>query len=199
MAATPAKARPQRADARRNVSAILDAAMVCLQRDPAASLSQIAAEAGLGRITVYGHFRTRAELIEAVLAEAMSSADEVLDDVELSGDPVEGVAMLASASWRMVEQFRMVLHAAQRELPSERIRDTHDRVMKRIAELLERGREQGRFRTDVPTEWLVATAVSLMHTAANEVDAGRVDAEQVGWYVVTTLLGAISPPASPPR
>ena len=48
-----------RADARRNIELILDAAEACLTRNPDASMSDIAAEAGLGRVTIYGHFTSR--------------------------------------------------------------------------------------------------------------------------------------------
>ena len=50
--------RAQRADARRNIAAILDAATDCLARDPEMSIADIAAAAGVGRITLYGHFKT---------------------------------------------------------------------------------------------------------------------------------------------
>ncbi len=58
--------RAQRADARRNIAAILDAATDCLARDPDMSIAGIAAAAGVGRITLYGHFKTRAALVNAV-------------------------------------------------------------------------------------------------------------------------------------
>jgi len=67
--------RTQRADARRNVAAILDAATDCLARDPDTSIARIAAAAGVGRITLYGHFSTRAELVDAVLALTIEHAD----------------------------------------------------------------------------------------------------------------------------
>ena len=65
--AQPAASKRQRADARRNVAAILDAATECLARDPEVSIADIATAAGVGRITLYGHFKTRAELIDAVV------------------------------------------------------------------------------------------------------------------------------------
>lgn len=194
MSTTPNDPRRQRADARRNVSAILDAAVGALQQDPSATLAQIATAAGVGRITVYGHFKSRAELIEAVVEHTMQRADAVLDDVDLSGDPAEALARLMATSWRIVEQFSSVLQAAQRELTAERIRAAHDRVVKRIAELIDRGREDGTFRTDVPTAWLVTVALSLVHAAAEEVGAGHLDGDEAGWYVVTTLQGAFATP-----
>lgn len=189
--------RVRRADARRNIAAILDAAVSCLQRDPAVSLADIAAEAGVGRITLYGHFRSRAELVEAVLEEAMLRADAVLDDVEVSGDPAEALALLVSTSWRVVEQFRCILQAAQRELSAERIREAHERVVKRLLGLVERGRADGSFREDLPAEWLVTVVLQLIHAAADEVAAGRLDGDDAGWYVVATVLAAYTPTGRP--
>jgi AcrR family transcriptional regulator len=51
-------AREQRADARRNVEAILDAAQHCLSHDPQATIAHIAHAAGVGRVTLYGHFKS---------------------------------------------------------------------------------------------------------------------------------------------
>src|SRR5579875_2819444 len=77
----------QRADARRNVAAILDAATECLARDPEVSIADIAAAAGVGRITLYGHFKTRAELIDAVVVRTIEHADAILLGTETGGDP----------------------------------------------------------------------------------------------------------------
>jgi AcrR family transcriptional regulator len=55
-----------RADARRNIERILEAAEACLARNPNASMSDIAAQAGLGRVTIYGHFASRQVVVGAV-------------------------------------------------------------------------------------------------------------------------------------
>ena len=56
----------KRADAQRNIAAILAAAGDCLGRDPGASTSEIAKAAGVGRVTLYGHFPSRAELVASL-------------------------------------------------------------------------------------------------------------------------------------
>ena len=84
--------RAQRADARRNIAAILDAATQCLARDPDMSIAGIAAAAGVGRITLYGHFKTRANLVDAVLVRTVQRADAILDATDTSGDPAEALA-----------------------------------------------------------------------------------------------------------
>ena len=41
-----------------------------------------------------------------------------------------------------------------------------------IRKLVDRGRREGAFRTDVPAEWLVTSFLALIHAAAEEVRAG---------------------------
>lgn len=195
---TPAQRAPQvrsqRADARRNVAAILEAAIACLVRDPDVSIADIAAAAGVGRITLYGHFKNRAELIEAALLRTIEEADASLGEVDLSGDPVDALVRLSRSSWEIVDRFRGVMYAARRELPAERIRTAHDQVMGHLVAVIEHGRSQGMFRTDLATEWLVTTAVSLMHAAAEDVDAGRLERSAAAGHVAATVLAAYTPP-----
>ncbi|WP_027141308.1 MULTISPECIES: TetR/AcrR family transcriptional regulator [Pseudofrankia] len=188
--------RAQRADARRNVEAILDAATRSLRRDPDVSIADIAAEAGVGRITLYGHFKTRADLVEAVLARTIGHANAVFDGLDLSGDPVGALATLVTSSWRTIEQHRGVLGAASRELAHERIRDVHDGILGRVGQLVERGQAEGVFRDDLPGSWLVTVMLTLMHAAAEDVDANRLAAADAGPYLVRTLVAAFAPPGS---
>ena len=191
--------RPQRADARRNAAAILDAATDCLARDPEVSIAGIAAAAGVGRITLYGHFKTRAELIDAVLVRTIAHADAILDATDTGGDPSGALARLVAASWQIVDQFRNILLAAQRELPAERIRGVHDPILRRVQSLIDRGQRAGAFRTDLPMQWLTTTAFSLMHAAAEDATAGRVEADDAARLIAATLLAAYTPPAESRR
>jgi TetR/AcrR family transcriptional regulator, mexCD-oprJ operon repressor len=188
--------RPQRADARRNVAAILDAATDCLAHDPEMSIASIAAAAGVGRITLYGHFSTRAELVDAVLARTIDQAQATLDGTDIGGDPADALARLVSASWRIVHQFRNILLAAQRELPAERIRGVHDPILRRVQGLISRGQQAGAFRADLPRQWLNTIAFSLMHAAAEDVAAGRLDADDAARLITATLLAAFTPPGA---
>lgn len=188
--------RTQRADARRNVAAILDAATDCLARDPEVSIADIAAAAGVGRITLYGHFKNRAELVDAVMGRTIEHADAILGTIDRAGDPREELARLVAASWQIVHQFRNILIAAHRELPAERIRGIHDPVLRNVQGLIECGQDAGAFRRDLPMQWLTTTAFSLMHAAAEDVAAGRLDAGEAPRLITATLLGAFAPPAA---
>jgi AcrR family transcriptional regulator len=182
--------RGTRADARRNVEAILRAAESCLARDPEATVAAIAAEAGVGRVTLYGHFPSRADLVRDVFLAVLRDADESLSRLDLGGDPPEALRCLAVSSWRVVHRFRSIRSAAERELPAEEVRRHHDVHLSRLTELLQRGRSSGDFRSDVPTGWLATTCMTLMHAAAGEVSAGRLTDADAEYAVVETVLAA---------
>jgi TetR/AcrR family transcriptional repressor of mexCD-oprJ operon len=191
----PAQAsQPRRADAKRNVAAILAAAVECLARNPDTSMGEIATAAGVGRMTLYGHFKTRAELLSAVLTRVIGDARDTLDAVDVSGDPRDALARLAGSSWLVVDRLRLVLAAAQRELPAERIHQAHERILDRVQSLIERGRDEGAFRADLPLPWLVSLAMNVMHAAAAEVTAGRLTSGQAPSVVAATLLAALTAP-----
>ena len=185
-----------RADAKRNVAAILAAATDCLAKNPDTSVAEIAAAAGVGRMTLYGHFKTRTDLLDAVLTRVVAEAHETLGAVDVAGDPRDAVARLVAASWLIVDRLRNILTAAQRELPAERIREAHDLVLGRVQSLIERGRATDAFRTDLPVSWLVSLAMNVMHAAATEVSAGRLTSDQAPSVVAGTLLAALTPPGA---
>ena len=78
--------RPKRADARRNYDQLIAAAREAFtERDRSASLEDIARRAGVGIGTLYRHFPTRGDLIEAVYleeVEALCRSAEDLRDTE---------------------------------------------------------------------------------------------------------------------
>jgi AcrR family transcriptional regulator len=192
-------AREQRADARRNVEAILDAAQHCLTADPQATIAHIAAAAGVGRVTLYGHFKSRAELVDAVFERVSAQSSEVLDAVDLKGDPAAALARLAMATWQVVRGFDAIRQAAESELPDERIRAHHDVHFRRLDALIGRGQRSGAFRRDVPRHWLVSTCYRVMHGAADDCAAGRIKHDEAGRLVAATLLAAFTPPGKPVR
>ncbi|WP_237771463.1 TetR/AcrR family transcriptional regulator [Kribbella sp. ALI-6-A] len=193
-ASTRSPAAPaRRADAQRSIAAILDAAIESLSRNPDASVSEIAKTAGVGRVTVYGHFPNRADLVEAALTQAIDDGHAALDAVDLTGDPREALARLIDSSWQLVNQSRSLLIAAQDVLPPSKIRDLHAGPVKRVERLVERGRTEGAFRTDLPTSWLVSVMHSVMHSAADEITAGRLTPDKAADYITATVLPAFSP------
>jgi TetR/AcrR family transcriptional repressor of mexCD-oprJ operon len=181
-----------RADARRNIAAILEAATTCLARDPDASINDIAMAAGVGRMTLYGHFESRAALVARVAERAIASSEAELGSVDLTGDPAAVLTRLLTASWRLTHRFGALVVAAEKSLPPDTLRDAHQAPIERVRTILRRGRREGCFRTDVPLDWQVTTIQSILHGASSAVHRGEIPATRAPTLVVKTVLGALA-------
>ena len=191
-----ADARPRRrADAERNIARIVSAARHSLSANPEATIDDIAQAAGVGRMTLYGHFHSRAELVDAAMVDALRAGEETLSAIDLTGDARHAVARLLDSSWSLVAESIALLTAAQDTLPAGRIRELHAGPAQRVEELLRRGQAQGVFRTDLPITWLVSVVHHVLHGAAEEIRAERVTTEDAARMVVATVqpILAVSP------
>src|ERR1700754_1203607 len=171
----PARTR-RRADAERSIARIVAGARELLGRDPGATIDEIAAAAGGGRMTLYGHFPNRAELVEAALADALSDGERTLSAVDLTGDARDALDRLVAARRALGAGTSALLAAAQEVLPPGRVRELHGAPAARLEELIRRGQADGVFRTDLPIGWLVGSVHYLLKGAAEEERAGRLAA-----------------------
>jgi TetR/AcrR family transcriptional regulator, mexCD-oprJ operon repressor len=187
----------RRADAEQNTARILDAAAACLCRSTTASMAEIAQAAGLGRVTVYGHFPSREALIEATLARLLERGEAVLGGLDLTGDPREALRTLVESSWRLIADADAVLQAAQSVLPPGRIRELHAKPAHRVEELIRRGQAEGAFRTDLPASWLVSVLYHILKGAAVDVSGGRLDPSDAPHFIVATVLAAYTDAEEP--
>ncbi|MHA7224309.1 TetR/AcrR family transcriptional regulator [Arthrobacter sp. RHLT1-20] len=189
------KERTKRADAVRNKDAIIDAALTCLGDNPGASMSEIARVAGVGRVTLYGHFADREELVGAVFARTMDRAESELAAVDIEQDTWASLRELVQSSWRVLYQFNSLLAAAERYLSAEQIRAHHDKPLAPVIAVLEKGRSEGVFRTDQSTAWQAACFYSILHSAAAEIRAGRLKEVDAARILPSTIRALLTPPA----
>lgn len=185
---------PRRADAERNIAAIITAATECFARDPDASMTTIAKAAGLGRVTLYAHFPSREQLLRTVLAETIAESAGIIEAVSPDeGPPAEVFAQLIRSCWPLLSRFGSLHAAVQGALPADEVRRRHDQPLAHVERLVARGQAEGAFRTDLPVEWLVTTVYTLLHAAADEAAAGRLAKESVGEILEKTLLAMLRP------
>src|SRR5512132_3981298 len=120
---------------------LLAAARVLAARE-AASMADIAAAAEITRGTLYRHFPARESLIRALEAAANEEAGRRLAEANLDQVPVEeGLARAIRALVTVGEDFIVLLRERRPPEPG---------FTAPLEALLERGREGGQIRTDVP-------------------------------------------------
>jgi AcrR family transcriptional regulator len=178
----------RRATAERNVQAILDAAEQLLERRAAASIAAVATQAGVSRVTVYAHFPTWEALLEAVVARAVMRTTAAMAVAEpTKGPPLEALARLLATGWRDLARNSAIAAAAAERLSSEAMTRSHQAAHHQLAELVDRGRADGSFRTDLPADWLVTSCFALIHACADEVRAGRISPGIAERVLATTI------------
>ena len=187
--------RAVRSDSTRNRDAILAAAAECLTENPSASLAEIAHAAGVGRVTLYGHFSSREELLRALLHHTMHLVESELASVNLGGSPWEAMDALVASSWKLVYSLNALRGVVERELPAEEMHGSHGDPRTRVEHLLARGRNDGSFRTDQSIQWQTACYFSLLHGAAAEIRAGRLSEQEVQSILPQTLRLLLEAPS----
>jgi TetR/AcrR family transcriptional regulator, mexCD-oprJ operon repressor len=84
---------------------------------------------------------------------------------------------VVAAAWRELDRNRAIAQATADHLVPAEVTRTHDAALHPVRELIERGRAEGAFRTDLSPDWLVTVFFALLHACGDAVRAGRMDAE----------------------
>lgn len=184
----------RRAIAEHNLKAILDAAERLLHRGEQPSISAVAAEAGVSRPTVYAHFPDRPVLLGALVERTVRHAMSAIQAAEPDRGPAaDALQRLIASSWQQLAGHDEIARAAAHELSADAMRQAHESARGVIRRLIERGRRDGSFRTDVPVDWLVTASLALTHAAAEAVRMGELDADAAPQTLSLTVADLLRP------
>jgi TetR/AcrR family transcriptional regulator, mexCD-oprJ operon repressor len=162
--------------ATRNAGAILDAAEELLRQEGHATISAVAAHAGVSRVTVYTHFPTWEALLEAAVERAVLRVMTALEAASPADGPAtEALERVLACGWQHLARYQAMAQAVSELLSPEAVTRTHQTAHHAIAGLLARGQADGSFRTDLPADWLVHASIALIHACNDGVRAGRID------------------------
>jgi AcrR family transcriptional regulator len=177
--------------AERNVAAILEATLSQLEHNPRPSLVEIAKAAGVSRPTLYSHFPTREDLVEAAVRSTLVQVERDLAAADTeSGTPVEALERLITAAWRSLARQLRVARLALDLLPPERLRKAHEQGLDPLRRLILRGQKTGEFRDDQSVEWMVTVLYALLHGAAEDVMSGRLEESVAAELIRGSTVGA---------
>ena len=147
----PATGRPLRADARRNVEKLLDAARDAFAAEgPNAPLDDIARAAGVGAGTLYRHFPTRLALLEAVYRDNVERLCADGARLTATQPPAEALVEWLRAFVGVVSQKRGLAAALNDEgRGRELFAQCHQMINATGTELLDNAKAAGAIRPDV--------------------------------------------------
>ena len=170
---TPPHAAPRQALQERVAAAILEAAAsVLLTRGEQASMTDVAAAAGVARATVYRYFPNRQSLLDELARLAVRSAAERLAAARIDEIPVaDGITRAVRALVEVGDLFVVLARERLRPEGEEFQRD----VGGPLRALVERGQAAGDLRRDVPSAWLTDSLIGIVANILSSEDQRGVD------------------------
>jgi len=183
---------PRRADWERNRRQLTETSIELLATDPELSIQQIADASGIGRTTVYRHFKNRDELLEAVIAEVMARARRTAAAAAvIPGDPERSIRNLSAALIGIALSYGRLIASCEGE--SEAFEAAKDAPDSPTWIFLTEARARGELRGELPQEWMRTVMQTVTLTAVAEVDAGTIDEAEAQRVAADTLVAILLP------
>ena len=195
----PRESRAERADAQRNIGALLAAAKTVFEKSGVdAPVREIAIKAGVGVGTVYRHFPRRSDLIAAVSRQEIDACADVALTLATKYEPIEALTRWMQRYVDLIAAKRglaAVLHSgdpAYTPLPAY----FDERLRPALSRLLGAAIAAGKVRADVDADDLLRAVASLAMSSGDEAVAS---ARRMVALLVDGLRYGATPPASRKR
>jgi AcrR family transcriptional regulator len=191
-------ARPVRADARRSLDALLQAAKAVFATSGVdAPVREIAETAGVGLGTLYRHFPQRSDLIAAVFRREIDACADAAPILSAGHEPFEALANWMQRYAAFVAAKRGLAKALHSGDPTfDTLPGYFDqRLRPALRSLLETAAATGAVRADVDADELLGAVASLCMSAHN---TGPGRAERMVALLVDGLRHGANPPVDTP-
>ncbi|KQQ28763.1 TetR/AcrR family transcriptional regulator [Frondihabitans sp. Leaf304] len=186
--------RAPRRDATENRESLLLAAGTLLNRDPNASLEAVAAEAGLSRRALYGHFANRDDLLRELALRGAARINAAL----LPGagavpgaeptDPALQLATVGARLWNEVDHVRTMALITVRGPQALLVGDALLPLREHVRGIVERGITDGSFRDDIDARTLAHLIESAAISVLDESTRHEISTAEGRRLVVLSVL-----------
>jgi AcrR family transcriptional regulator len=176
--------------------AILAAALEVFSQNPAAPLDDVVARSGVGRATLFRHFRTRDDLLREVAVRAIDRLAAAVRALPV-GASQERLAALVGALVVSGDDLHFLLNHPAMDLDPA-VTSAAAAVDAEIAPLLAAAQADGWIRQDLPPGWLWKAMEAVIYASWQAVQAGTLARADAPRLVLDTLLRGVGGPAARP-
>jgi AcrR family transcriptional regulator len=174
---------------------ILDVALEVLGRNPDAGMGEIASAAGVVRRTVYGHFPTRADLVQTLAQRAVSEIAALLSELGSEASAETVWANFVAGLWPLTHRYRVLL-ALRRGEYGEQIHALLGPVDQTLSGLVQRGQDSEVFGRHLPADILSQLASGAVFTIADNDQPTREGGVRAATITSLLILGVPEPRAT---
>ena len=194
----PTSTDHRRATAERNAVAILDAAERLLVRAEPLTMVAVATESGLSRPTVYAHFKSVGEIVEAAAERTVVAATAAFAAARPDEGPAdEALTRMVAASFESMAGSEGFVRRASEYVSEGARHRTHGALIAPLEALALRGRAEDAFRSDVPVDWLITMYLGLVHAAADHAVVHDIPREEALTLLQSTVAELFSASREP--
>lgn len=173
-----------------NSSLLLTAARV-LSEQPNATLQFIADEAGISRTTIFNRYPTRDALLRALCEDGFERLGAAMQSL-----PKRPQVSMNDDLEKLTSELIPLGHHTMflRNIPNSfnDLGSLWEKVSFPLFTYMHTAQKQGLLRADIPTKWLVASYISLLFGAWDEISQGELGPVQATRLVVSSWLnGAV--------
>jgi AcrR family transcriptional regulator len=170
--------RPLRADAQRNYASLVQAARVAVtERGPDISLEEVARSAGVAIGTLYNHFPTRQDLLEAVFLEETNELRLYAEELANSPDPLAALIQWLRLQMAFAGRGRSMGAAVMsaKHVPGTRIATANAAMHQAGEVLLQRAQATKQIRQDVTIRDVVRLVYGIVMVNEHAADPDSVN------------------------
>lgn len=196
----PTRTKSLRRDAQRNRELLVDAARHLFAANGlGVALEEIARSAGVSIGTLYNHFPTRAELVDAVFADRVETVRQIAEHALAMPDAWDGLVHFLERICELQANDRGYNELMSRRVPQATTTQSHEHGFQLMSRILDRAIAAGALRPDFTMSDLAfltwATAGTVQATGAVRPDLWR---RQLGLMLDGMRATAAHPLAVPP-
>lgn len=153
------------------------------------TMQEIADISGIGRTTLYRHFRTREDLIQAIKRQALEDAHAAIVASRLDeGSPEDATRRVIAGLISVGDRYRIL---AEEGLSKEEMHGDKEDVGAELLALITRGQREGAFSSTLSAHWILTAMGHLVMAAIEQVQAGELARNHAATTVADTLLRGI--------
>ncbi len=172
---------------------ILNRAAQALAEDPSLSLTELASRSDVGRATLHRHFRSRAELVDAIADAALESSEDLaLRAADGSASAGETLERMMRGLVEMGAGYSFLASVPPSDLGADQ-RMRYERQVATLRELVEQARAERSIGIDLPSRWVARFYEGLIYIAWAALARGDIAANDAAELAVRSFRSGVAP------